>query len=335
MAKYDLEKSGCKGFICLNKGVVIPEFSPLSYAINHLLHLLSEIWILEQSIMKKRGRALIPWLQLSCAIYIYWASGCRKTKSPFNILQRLWVYKWAWAVRAEKWGSDAKRFLCHFTALSDLRPPVGSWPDNFTPFSATVIMMLKSSPLVYSCYHTFFVNSGEELEDLWGFQPWADRMCNCLIVKLSKVGMPSVAGHLQEDVQCCPSLVIGADPEPGACLCSTGGFIEDWPNAAAFGSELSGSPPIWGVRPAVFQHTESISSMVFCIFPVPLIVLLYPHSQSGTRGQKGRAGLWQWQWEAMETEWVTHDAPVRSRGCYLNYLSSLLEYFWNKSYHVF
>lgn len=87
--------------------------------------------------------------------------------------------------------------------------------------------MLKSSPLVYSCYHTFFVNSGEELEDLWGFQPWADRMCNCLIVKLNKVGMPSVAGHLQEDVQCCPLLVIGADPEPGACLCSTGGSIED------------------------------------------------------------------------------------------------------------
>lgn len=52
-------------------------------------------------------------------------------------------------------------------------------------------------------------------------------MCNCLIMKLSEVGMPSVAGHLQEDVQCCPSLVIGADPEPGACLCSTGGFIED------------------------------------------------------------------------------------------------------------
>lgn len=47
MAKYDLEKAGCKGFICLNKGFVIPEFSPLSYAINDLLRLLSEIWILE------------------------------------------------------------------------------------------------------------------------------------------------------------------------------------------------------------------------------------------------------------------------------------------------
>lgn len=43
MAKYDLEKAGCKGFICLNKDFVIPEFSPLSYAINDLLRLLSEI----------------------------------------------------------------------------------------------------------------------------------------------------------------------------------------------------------------------------------------------------------------------------------------------------
>lgn len=47
MAEYGLEKTGCKDFICLYKGFVIPEFSPLSYAINHLLRLPSEIWILE------------------------------------------------------------------------------------------------------------------------------------------------------------------------------------------------------------------------------------------------------------------------------------------------
>lgn len=145
---------------------------------------------------------------------------------------------------------------------------------------------------------------------------------------LSKVGMLSVAGHVQEDVQCCPSLVIGADVEPGARLGSTGGSIEGWPNAAAFGSELSGSPPIWGVRPAVFQRTESISSMIFSIFPVPLIVMLYPCNQYGARGQESTQ-------DAMETDWETRDTLVRSRGCYLNYLSPLLEYFWNKSYHVF
>lgn len=44
MAKHGLEKkAGCKDFICLNKGFVILEFSVLSYAINHLLHLPSEI----------------------------------------------------------------------------------------------------------------------------------------------------------------------------------------------------------------------------------------------------------------------------------------------------
>lgn len=42
-----LKKMAVKDFICLNKGYVIPEFSPLSYAINHLLRLSTEIWILE------------------------------------------------------------------------------------------------------------------------------------------------------------------------------------------------------------------------------------------------------------------------------------------------
>lgn len=148
---------------------------------------------------------------------------------------------------------------------------------------------------------------------------------------LSKVGMLSVAGHVQEDVQCCPSLVIGADVEPGARLGSTGGSIEDWPNAAAFGSELSGSPPMWGVRPAVFQRSESISSMIFSIFPVPLIVLLYPRNQCGARGQES-GGDSKMLWRQTGRHVIQ---LVRSRGCYLNYLSLLLEYFWTKSYHVF
>lgn len=90
---------------------------------------------------KDRQRALIPWLQLSCAIYIYWASGCRETKSPFNILQRLWVYKWAWAVRAEKRGRDAKGFLCCFAWNSDLWPhgDVGLGLGFFTTLGATAV----------------------------------------------------------------------------------------------------------------------------------------------------------------------------------------------------
>lgn len=184
-----LKKTGCKGFICLNKGFLIPEFSPLSYAINHLLHLPSETQILEQSIKKKRDRALIPWLQLSCAIYIYWASGCRETKSSFNILQRLWVYKWAWAVRAEKWGSDAKRFPCHFSQ----NWPAAPWwelgwlffycPQCHCDSCAEIIRALLLSHL--SCY-----DLSEEFEDLWDFQAWEAEVCNYLIMKWCKAGVP-------------------------------------------------------------------------------------------------------------------------------------------------
>lgn len=158
---WSWKKTGCKDFICLKKGFVIPEFSLLSYAINHLLCLPSETQILEQSIKKKRDRALIPWLQLSCAIYIYWASGCRETKSSFNILQRLWVYKWLWAARAEKWGRGARRFLCLFTQ----NWPVAPWwklgwfffycPQCHCDNCAEIIRAL----LVSGCYHTVLVRN--------------------------------------------------------------------------------------------------------------------------------------------------------------------------------
>lgn len=84
---------------------------------------------------------------------------------------------------------------------------------------------------------------------------------------LKQCGNAKRSKHLEEDIHRCQSLVVGARPEPGACLCSAGGassqpLIEDRSNAAAFGSELNRSPLTQGMWPAICQHAESIPSLI-------------------------------------------------------------------------
>lgn len=154
-----------------------------------------------------------------------------------------------------------------------------------------------------------------------------------MFMLLKQCGNAKRSKHLKEDIHCCQSLVLGARPEPGACSCSAGGassqpLIEDRSNAAAFGSELNRLPLTQGMWPAICQHAESIPSLICYIFPFPPVVLLHPRGQrGGTGGQEGRGVLGQGQQDVLETDWVSHDMLVQSYTYYLNYLSSLLEYF--------